>query len=202
MVHCALIQAIKDSEPSSDLETRLANLDKYFMYFLYKMVCRSLFEKDKLLFSFLLCTRMMRASGKLAADDFRFLLTGGIAVTKPPPNPFEAWLAEKSWGEISRMSDLEHTKGFSKDFVKHESEWRAFFESAEPYKMDLPGEAAQYNHALGKGFERLLVIRSIRPDKLVPAVMIFVADSMGQPFIEPPPLIWRIVTLIPTRVRL
>ena len=37
------------------------------MYFLYKMVCRSLFEKDKLLFFFLLCTRMMRASGKLAA---------------------------------------------------------------------------------------------------------------------------------------
>ena len=65
------IQAIKDSEPSSDLETRLANLDKYFTYFLYKMVCRSLFEKDKLIFSFLLCSRMMKAQGKLAEDDFR-----------------------------------------------------------------------------------------------------------------------------------
>ena len=177
------IQAIKDSEPSSDLAIRLANLDKYFSYFLYKMVCRSLFEKDKLLFSFLLCTRMMRSSGALSSDDFRFLLTGGIAVTKPPPNPFESWLVEKSWGEVSRMSDLEHTKGFDQDFVKHETEWRAFFESAEPFKLDLPGNAAQFN----TGFARLLIIRSIRPDKLVPAVMIFVAETMGQPFIEPPP---------------
>ena len=176
-------QAIKDSEPSSDLDTRLANLDAYFTYFLYKMVCRSLFEKDKLLFSFLLCTRMMRALGTLSSEDFRFLLTGGIAVTKPPPNPFDSWLAEKSWGEISRMSELSHMQGFVEDFVKHESGWRELFESGEPYKADFPGEAIRY----GEGFERLLVIRSIRPDKLVPAVMMFVSKTMGQRFIEPPP---------------
>jgi hypothetical protein len=134
-------QAIKDSEPSSDLDTRLANLDAYFTYFLYKMVCRSLFEKDKLLFSFLLCTRMMRALGTLSSEDFRFLLTGGIAVTKPPPNPFDSWLAEKSWGEISRMSELSHMQGFVEDFVKHESGWRELFESGEPYKADFPGDS-------------------------------------------------------------
>ena len=109
-------------------------------------------------------------------------MTGGIAVGKPPPNPV-SWLAEKSWGEINRMSDLTHTKGFVDDFVEHEKEWQQVFESSEPYKMDFPGNAAKWS----EGFERLLVIRSIRPDKLVPAVMIFVASSMGQKFIEPPP---------------
>lgn len=81
------IQAIKDSEPSSDLEVRLDNLDKYFTYFLYKMVCRSLFEKDKLIFSFLLCTRMMRALGKLEENDFRSRLPPNRTDSTPNPQP-------------------------------------------------------------------------------------------------------------------
>jgi dynein heavy chain, axonemal len=34
------VQAIKDSSPAPELATRLKNLDNYFTYFLYKMVCR------------------------------------------------------------------------------------------------------------------------------------------------------------------
>ncbi len=36
-------------------------------------------------------------------------------------------------------------------------------------------------------FTRLLIMRCIRPDKLVPAVMLYVSKEMGQKFIEPPP---------------
>ena len=36
------VQAIKDSSPAPELATRLKNLDDYFTYFLYKMVCRCL----------------------------------------------------------------------------------------------------------------------------------------------------------------
>jgi hypothetical protein len=36
-------------------------------------------------------------------------------------------------------------------------------------------------------FTRLMIMRCIRPDKLVPAVMLYVSKEMGQKFIEPPP---------------
>jgi hypothetical protein len=41
-------------------------------------VCRSLFEKDKLLFAFLLAARLMGAEGKLDAAEWDFFLTGGL----------------------------------------------------------------------------------------------------------------------------
>ena len=48
--------------------------------------------------------------------EWRFLLTGGVALENPFPNPASLWLPLKSWGEIVRCSDLPVFKGFMDQF--------------------------------------------------------------------------------------
>ena len=70
---------------SEDLEERSANLNKEFLSSLYRNICRSLFEKDKMIFSFLLCIKLNQMSGEVDMNEFKFLLTGGVSLGEELP---------------------------------------------------------------------------------------------------------------------
>lgn len=96
---------IANATKSDKLEVRLKNLNKFFTYFLYCNICRSLFEKDKLLFAFTLCATILQYQDKMDPAEFRFLVTGGVADEDPPPKPVP-WQTDKLWDEACRLSRL------------------------------------------------------------------------------------------------
>ncbi|XP_053376707.1 dynein axonemal heavy chain 3-like [Mercenaria mercenaria] len=176
------LQSIINSEPSVVLEERIGNLNNHFTYSIYKNVCRSLFEKDKLLFSFILCIGIAKAEGTIDDIEWRFLLTGGVALENPFPNPAPAWLSEKSWSEIVRCSDLHAFKGFMDEFREKLSLWKKVYDSPTPQSEKLPDP---WQAKLSK-LQKLIVLRCLRPDKMVSAIQTYIQEAMGQKYIEPP----------------
>ena len=67
---------IDDSEKSDDLETRLKNIINYSTEVIYVNICRGLFEKDKLTFSFLVCCAILRNAGEVSSTEWSLLLRG------------------------------------------------------------------------------------------------------------------------------
>lgn len=59
------VQTIMKAPKSNVLEERLANLNSYFTKTIYLNVCRSLFEKDKLVISFVMCTGILASQVRL-----------------------------------------------------------------------------------------------------------------------------------------
>lgn len=73
-----------------------------FTTMLYENICRSLFESDKLLFSFLICLKIMDEQENLDHAEARFIMMGGTRVDLRTPNPTGegGWLTDKTWASI------------------------------------------------------------------------------------------------------
>ncbi|CAM9445138.1 unnamed protein product [Ectocarpus fasciculatus] len=176
------VSSIQNSEPGRDVEKRLANLDAHFTFSLYRNVCRSLLEKHKLLFSFLLTSRILAGKNQIDQHDWYFLLTGGSGMENPHPNPGEGWLGSKSWDSVVKLSQLDSYSTFKEDFAEHVEEWKEIYDSLTPQDCVFPGIFGSVT-----GLGRLCALRCIRPDKVVLAVQKFVAEVMGEEFVKPPP---------------
>ncbi|KAL4617872.1 dynein heavy chain 3, axonemal [Arapaima gigas] len=175
------VQSIAHSVKSEDLHTRIDHIIDHFTVSIYNNVCRSLFEKDKLLFSLLLTVGIMQGKGKVDNQVWRFLLTGGIALDNPYPNPAPEWLSDKSWSEIVRASKLKNLCGLFEHVRDHIPKWKKIYDSGRPHEEKLPDKWSML-----VGMDRMVVLRCFRPDKLVPAVQEFITDNIGKTFIEPP----------------
>lgn len=98
--------AMRDSEKSTNLAKRLEILNTFFTYLLYCNISRSLFEKDKMLLSFLICATIWLKQGKIIHEEFTFFVIGGLTLSgEQPKNPVK-WLADKLWLEMINLSSI------------------------------------------------------------------------------------------------
>ena len=103
------LRSIADSARSDTLSRRLDAINQHFTYALYCNVCRSLFEKDKLLFAFLMASRILAFHGRLPPAELHFLITGGAGVahdhlSHQPDNPAPSWVSERAWNDLLKLS--------------------------------------------------------------------------------------------------
>ncbi len=88
--------SVKESIQSENISERIENLNNFQTLALYQNVCRSLFERHKLLFSLLLCTKILFGDNKIDGDEWRYFLAGPSGEIEPMQNPTD-WLDDLEW---------------------------------------------------------------------------------------------------------
>ncbi|XP_073903039.1 dynein axonemal heavy chain 2 isoform X4 [Castor canadensis] len=185
------ILSIDKSHRSNKLKDRIDYLNDYHTYAVYRYTCRTLFERHKLLFSFHMCAKILETSGKLNMDEYNFFLRGGVVLDREGQmdNPCTSWLADAYWDNITELDKLTNFHGLMNSFEQYPRDWHLWYTNAAPEKAMLPGE---WENACNE-MQRMLIVRSLRQDRVAFCVTSFIVSNLGSRFIEPPVLNMKLV---------
>ncbi|XP_076240945.1 dynein heavy chain 2, axonemal kl-2 [Calliopsis andreniformis] len=177
--------SIDKSPKSLKLFERIESLNEYHTYALYKNTCRGLFEKHKLLFSFHMCIKILDAQGKVMPLEYAFLLRGGIVLDRESqPDKPVAWLPDETWDNITELDKLPGFHGIISSFEQFPRDWFNWYINTEPESVPLVAEW-DTNCTV---FQKMLVIRSCRPDRISFCIANYIVLNLGPRFVEPPVL--------------
>jgi dynein heavy chain len=98
-------------------------------------------------------------------------------------NPARYWVPESSWQQLCELVKLPSFSELLSDFQTNSQSWKEYFESNSPHLHPLPNK---WNDTLND-FQKLLLLRCSRPDKVMESIQLFVENHLGKKFIDPSP---------------
>ena len=115
-----------------------------------------------------------------------FFLRGGTVLDKSSqaPNPCADWVEEAAWDHVTELSKvLPAFSGFDGSFEQYGRDWKAWYGTPSPEAEEFPGE---WENKCGE-FQRLIVLRCLRPDRVTAAATTWIISNMNhQKYVEPP----------------
>merc|ERR1711871_169274 len=173
---------------------RCVKLEESITSVLFNYLRRGLFERDKLIVGSQLTFLVEQRERRLMRDALQQLL-----LMKPDPNaggmgPMLAeWLPTQLWPSVKSLETIQigfaNTKQFETlgdDMQADADAWREWFDDEYPERRKLPGS---YEDVSNTSFAMLLLLRALRPDRVMSALQGYVNDNMGKEFTaagEPP----------------
>jgi len=171
-----------------NVQKRLVALQNQFLKLLFEKTCDSLFEKDKLMFSLLLCFKSMEVDGDVNQEEKKLLLlacggTGNPDLAKPTGAETE-WLTDVSWQRVCELEKLGRGpwNKFAEGFKSNIRGWKRVFDADDPAQMPWPG----INKDSMTPLQRALVLLAVRTDCTVQGLQDIIAAKLGKDFLEPP----------------
>lgn len=173
------------SEKSEVLQDRLTILIADVTESFFLNICRGLFEKDKLLYSFLNAASVLRRAGDITVEEWNCYLRGTTTDFSSHTNDV-AYLEEKTYHKLLGLEEAHFSfKDITKSFADagDSATWKRILSAEEPSAISLP---PLYEDRLSP-FQKLMLARVLREEKLVPAIKAFVGAELGEKFTESPP---------------
>ncbi len=173
---------ISRQSPGVDGTLQLKGVEEHLVKVCWGKLRPSLDQNDLALIAFLLSSVLMRASGEISFEEWQILLAW---LEDKPVNIFPddirkcSWISEEAWRRICVLSKLTPFADLPRDIfdAAERSPWKALYEAEEPETVPLRGLWSKIT-----SFQRMLIIISLRPDRVKESIERLVRERMGHKF--------------------
>ena len=172
-------KSIERAPPAEALAERLINLIKELRFTIFTWCARGLFEKHKMILLAQLTFKLMKRGSLQCGDEpgldpslFQFLLIGPKKMTDD--NPIE-WLPNVLWYTATALADVPGFSKITNDLQEASPRFREWYNQLTPETEKLPLDYSRMDKNL---FQKLCVIRTLRPDRMTMAMRMFVNETL------------------------
>ena len=185
---------INNSEKNDDLPIRLQNIITFSTANIYTNVARGLFEKHKLVFSFMLCAQIMRQRDEIDSGCWNVFLRGfGAADKERPEKSTVEWMSLETWQNCVDLQDMLPTifENLCEDMqarplrIRVGKKFICYVNTESTWEGCAKETTVDWDQKLTP-FEKLVLIKYTRSDLLIDACAEFVSLNLGPIFVESP----------------
>ena len=172
--------AIQQSEHPTDQAALIDAFHTSIARQFYQSVSFSLFSRHKLLFSTLMTIRILLEEGKVTTSELAFILSPNPSKSK---NEFSSWISDDIWSLLSELPNISPPfKTLIESIKTNTDEWKTYISSNTPETDNIPGKLKL------SPFEKLLLLRVCHLHRVREGLRIFISETLGKEFVEPPAL--------------
>ena len=183
---------LKEQTPA-DSETDNETLTPRVTLKVCRFVQRGLIVRDQLIFATLFAMRNMLETGAVTTQEVDTLCKLGFGPNDVSedsavsgrqlckmPAIVQTFLSERNWQSVCTLEDLPGLQSLTQDVEASHERWKRWKEEAQPEKVMLPNVYGRTASA----FQRLLILRAIRPDRMEEGFRKFVEESLGLDYVS------------------
>ena len=179
-------KAISEAEKSKDTSERVKHIIVKFRELIYIGTYLALKESDKVVFSFLVSTRLQMFEKEIQPWQWKFFLTGLCGIAEPRDNLIH-FLSDKAWRETLQLDS--QIPGLCDHIVENQEQWKEFLITNKTF-TNLPSfeEFSQIiPDPLNKQpiINRLLIIRAMKPESIEFAMKCYIKSILGEKYLQP-----------------
>uniref|UniRef100_A0A8D8RBM8 Dynein heavy chain 2, axonemal n=1 Tax=Cacopsylla melanoneura TaxID=428564 RepID=A0A8D8RBM8_9HEMI len=178
--------SVDNSEQSDVLRTRVDHIIDHFTYAVYKSTCPGLYEHHKLLFSFLMCVRILSENKDqkdlvFSTKEYEFLLRGVVRVNNLNQTSTSKpdWITESQWDDLTLVAEMPGFRGLIGTITQMPIEWFRWYQLPDPENKFMPPWNIKCNM-----LQKMLILRCLRPDRLQVIMSRYVGSMLGPQFTE------------------
>jgi len=177
------------SPQANTIEERLEILIDRISRMIYTNISRGLFERDKIIFSFLIASSIKRNANAIDEAVWNILLRGPTVMTAEEvqariPTPDIEMIPNLLWDTLysAELRSAGQFKGITSHVIENLEEWRKWQDTEDPYKATIPGE---YQETM-TDFDKLILIKVFRPELIQLSLYDYIIEEMDKFYVESP----------------
>ena len=178
MANAQVVKELTDEELAERCGVLLGSISSV----VFNYIRRGLFDKDKLMVATLLTLRIQVAAGEVSPLEMNALVKGLIVDETENMGNLDEWMTQQQWEKISALEKLDMMEGFLDNFVQESDDWQKWYNAERPEIEKMPGGFDELSE-----YHKLLVIKSLRPDRLTIAVTTWITNVMGDEYVNQAP---------------